>query len=79
MTWYNSQGLFFVFCGQLRKQQQQVIDTLESMKIPFEKVDISDPCREEDRKFMRANSKGRKEGAVPLPPQIFNQEDYCGV
>ena len=63
----------------MRKQQQQVLDALESFKIPFEQVDISDPCREEDRKFMRANSKGRKQGATPLPPQIFNEDDYCGV
>lgn len=63
---------------KLRKQQQHVMDTLESLQIPFDRLDISDPCKEEDRKFMRANSKGRKEGATPLPPQIFHEEDYCG-
>lgn len=63
---------------KLRKQQQQVVDTLECQHIPFECIDISDPCKDEDRKFMRANSKGRKEGATPLPPQIFNNDSYCG-
>ncbi|KAK7494575.1 hypothetical protein BaRGS_00014228 [Batillaria attramentaria] len=63
---------------KLRKQQQTVIDVLESRNIPFERIDISDPNQEEQRKFMRANSKPRKEGQAPLPPQIFHDDEYCG-
>jgi hypothetical protein len=28
---------------------------------------------------MRANSKTKEGSTVPLPPQIFNEDDYCGV
>lgn len=63
----------------MRKQQQHVQSTLESFKIDFENIDISCPNNEEDKKFMRANSKTRDESTVPLPPQIFNEEEYCGV
>ena len=28
---------------------------------------------------MQVNSKPKKEGQKPLPPQVFNDEEYCGV
>lgn len=56
-----------------------MLQTLESLKIEFETVDISDPSKEEEKKFMRANSKPAQEGKVPLPPQVFKDDDYCGV
>ncbi|VDI30839.1 Hypothetical predicted protein [Mytilus galloprovincialis] len=64
--------------SKMRKQQQHVQSTLESFKIDFENIDISCPNNEEDKKFMRANSKTPEGSTVPLPPQIFNEEEYCG-
>ena len=35
---------------------------------------------EEEKDFMRKNSKRRKEGqACPLPPQLFLDDEYLGV
>ena len=73
-----SNDLFF-FILQMKKQQQHLQSTLESFKIDFENIDISCPTNEEQKKFMRANSKTKEGSTVPLPPQIFNEDDYCGV
>lgn len=63
--------------SKMRKQQQHIQSTLESFKIDFENVDISCPNNEEQKEFMRTNAKAR-DGSVALPPQIFNEDDYCG-
>lgn len=38
-------------------------------------------CDEDNRKWMRENVPGEKkpQNGIPLPPQIFNEEQYCGV
>jgi len=56
-----------------------VISILEGKKIAFEAIDISDPTREEDKKFMQQHGKPAGNDKVPMPPQIFSDEDYCGV
>ncbi|XP_072850250.2 SH3 domain-binding glutamic acid-rich protein isoform X1 [Pogona vitticeps] len=37
-------------------------------------------CDEDNRKWMRENVPGEKkpQNGIPLPPQIFNEEQYCG-
>lgn len=58
---------------------------LDSRNIGYEVVDITEPGKESDKDFMQNNSKSM--GATvsdlsprhPLPPQIFNDEEYCGV
>lgn len=53
---------------------------LESKGISYEVVDITEPGKESDKEFMQKNSKLRDENdRNPLPPQIFNDNDYCGV
>jgi SH3 domain-binding glutamic acid-rich protein len=53
---------------------------LESKGITYETVDITEPGKEDDKEFMQKNSKLRDENdRNPLPPQIFNDTDYCGV
>lgn len=69
----------YICSFQLRHQQQHVINILESLKINFEKIDITDPANETEKTFMRENSVALHEGKVPLPPQVFNDETYCGV
>ena len=51
--------------------------TLESKDIDFEPVDIADPNRAKQKNVMSQKVKERERR--PLPPQIFNDEDYIGV
>lgn len=69
----------------MKKRQQRVLMILDSKNITYEVIDITEPGRESDKDFMQNNSKSN--GATvsdpnprsPLPPQIFNNEEYCGV
>lgn len=62
----------------IKKQQQDVMGFLEVNKIQFEECDIANS--EENRKWMRENvpEESRPTTGNPLPPQIFNEERYCG-
>lgn len=64
---------------QIRKKQQEVVGFLEANKIDFKELDIAGD--EDNRKWMRENVPGEKkpQNGIPLPPQIFNEEQYCGV
>ncbi|XP_016076603.1 PREDICTED: SH3 domain-binding glutamic acid-rich protein [Miniopterus natalensis] len=62
----------------IRKKQQEVVGFLEANKIDFKELDIAGD--EDNRKWMRDNVPGEKkpQNGIPLPPQIFNEEQYCG-
>ncbi|XP_047526707.1 SH3 domain-binding glutamic acid-rich protein homolog [Vanessa atalanta] len=69
---------------EVKKRQQRVLMILDSKNIKYELIDITEPGREEDKDFMQNNSKSNG-GTVsdpnprtPLPPQVFNDEEYCG-
>lgn len=51
---------------------------LEANKIDFKEFDIAGD--EDNRRWMRENVPGEKkpQNGIPLPPQIFNEEQYCG-
>ena len=51
--------------------------TLESKDIDFEPVDIADPNKAQHKASM--SEKVRERERKPLPPQIFNDDDYIGV
>lgn len=51
---------------------------LDSKNIEYVAVDITEPGKEYEKEFMQQNSKV-KEAKHPLPPQLFNENDYCGV
>lgn len=62
---------------EVKKRQQRIMMILDSKGIKYEPIDITEPGRELDKQFMQDNAKA-KDSKHPLPPQIFNEEDYCG-
>ncbi|XP_030008009.1 SH3 domain-binding glutamic acid-rich protein isoform X21 [Sphaeramia orbicularis] len=62
----------------IKKKQQDVVGFLEALKVEYAQLDIA--CNEENRMWMRQNVPQEKKPAngIPLPPQIFNEESYCG-
>ncbi|XP_050985113.1 SH3 domain-binding glutamic acid-rich protein isoform X8 [Labeo rohita] len=62
----------------IKKKQQDVVGFLEALKIDYAQLDIA--SNEDNRKWMRENVPGEKKptNGIPLPPQIFNEEMYCG-
>ncbi len=64
---------------KLKKQQQHACFVLTSFKtIDLKIIDISDPIYEQEKQFMVEKSQPNSNGII-LPPQIFNDEEYCGV
>ncbi|XP_044268263.1 SH3 domain-binding glutamic acid-rich protein homolog [Tribolium madens] len=69
---------------EVKKRQQRVLLILDSKNINYEVIDIAEPENEEKKDFMQNNS--TSSGATisdpnprhPLPPQIFNDDVYCG-
>ncbi len=51
---------------------------LSGHHIEHQIIDISDPINETEKEFMIANSESNAKGLI-LPPQIFNENEYCGV
>lgn len=64
---------------QVKKHQQAVVGFLEANRISFQEIDIT--MLEEQRLWMYRNIPREKlpEKGNPLPPQIFNEDRYCGV
>ncbi|KAM8854408.1 SH3 domain-binding glutamic acid-rich protein isoform 6-T7 [Synchiropus picturatus] len=62
----------------IKKKQQDVVAFLEALKVEYTQLDIA--CNEENRMWMRQNVPEEKKpsNGIPLPPQIFNEESYCG-
>uniref|UniRef100_A0A3P8UMT4 SH3 domain-binding glutamic acid-rich protein n=1 Tax=Cynoglossus semilaevis TaxID=244447 RepID=A0A3P8UMT4_CYNSE len=62
----------------IKKKQQDVVGFLEALKVDYTQLDIA--CNEDNRMWMRQNVPEEKKPAngIPLPPQIFNEESYCG-
>lgn len=69
---YNSDGpplLFF----QVKSQQAEVIRILDSKSIQYELVDISVGGELRDEMRSKAGN------PTAVPPQLFNEDQYCGV
>ncbi|KAK1168257.1 SH3 domain-binding glutamic acid-rich protein-like isoform X5 [Acipenser oxyrinchus oxyrinchus] len=62
----------------IKKKQQEVVGFLEALKVDYTEFDIA--TNEENRMWMRENVPGEKKptNGIPLPPQIFNDQNYCG-
>lgn len=69
---------------QVKKRQQKILMILDSKNIKYEIVDISEAGREADKDYMQTKSTSNGGTASdpnprhPLPPQVFNDEEYCG-
>ena len=61
---------------KISNEQQTICSVLKTRNIEFEKIDIAAPGMEPQRNFMRNNGKKRDGQRYPLPPQIFNGEQY---
>lgn len=59
--------------SQVKSQQAEVIRILESKSIKYELIDISVGGAVRDE--MRSKSGN----PTAIPPQIFNEDQYCGV
>ncbi|RZF39741.1 hypothetical protein LSTR_LSTR003402 [Laodelphax striatellus] len=62
---------------EVKKRQQRVLMILDSKNIEYTTLDITEPGKESDKEYMQQNSKAR-DSKHPLPPQIFNDDEYCG-
>lgn len=69
---------------EVKKRQQRVLMILDSKNIQYDTVDITEPGKESEKELMQ-NKSTSSGGTVsdpeprhPLPPQIFNDAEYCG-
>uniref|UniRef100_A0A0V0G5C5 Uncharacterized protein n=1 Tax=Triatoma dimidiata TaxID=72491 RepID=A0A0V0G5C5_TRIDM len=62
---------------EVKKRQQRIMMILESKNIKHISIDITEPGNEADKQFMQDNAKAT-DSKHPLPPQIFNEQEYCG-
>jgi hypothetical protein len=63
---------------KVKTQQQHVTFVLSGHHIDYKEIDIADPANEDEKQFMLQHSLPNDKGLV-LPPQVFNENEYCGV
>ncbi|KAK9498964.1 hypothetical protein O3M35_003495 [Rhynocoris fuscipes] len=62
---------------EVKKRQQRIMMILDSKNIKYVAIDITEPGKEAEKQFMQDNAKAA-DSKHPLPPQIFNGDQYCG-
>lgn len=67
-----------IYIKKVKGNQQRALFVLSGHHIEHQIIDISDPINETEKEFMIANSESNAKGLI-LPPQIFNENEYCGV
>ena len=70
--------LLLLLLKKVKGNQQRALFVLSGHHIEHQIIDISDPINETEKEFMIANSESNAKGLI-LPPQIFNENEYCGV
>ncbi|XP_033159095.1 SH3 domain-binding glutamic acid-rich protein homolog isoform X2 [Drosophila mauritiana] len=69
---------------EVKKRQQRVLMILDSKNIKYDTVDITEPGKESEKELMQNKSTSNggtvsdPEPRHPLPPQLFNDDEYCG-
>lgn len=51
---------------------------LDSLEIPYEIIDVTEPGNEREKDHMQAVCTKRNSQTIALPPQFFNDDTYCG-
>ncbi|XP_064196657.1 SH3 domain-binding glutamic acid-rich-like protein 3 [Anguilla rostrata] len=59
-------------CNQTKKNQTSIFQHLDSKNIPYKTVDISQSAD------LRTEMRDKMGNPKALPPQIFNDDTYCG-
>ena len=65
--------------SQVKKRQQRALLILDSLKVDYKAIDITEPGNEEERDRFREVCKKKDPEPIPYPPQFFNEDKYCGV
>lgn len=63
----------------MKLQQEHIKRILDTKNINYEEIDVADPHKLEDKKFMQTTLKLSDDDLVALPPQIFKEKTYRGV
>jgi hypothetical protein len=69
-------GIVLLF--QMKKRQMKAQLLMESKGVKFEVIDIADPNSEAAKMFMQKNSTAKANARNPIPPQFFQEDEYCG-
>lgn len=64
--------------SQVKTRQQRALLILDAIQADYKVIDITEPENEEARDFFKENCKKRDPEPLPLPPQFFNEDKYCG-
>lgn len=63
---------------QVRSYQQRSQFILDSLRVDYESIDVTDPAHEDAKGMIKEKCKHRN-GQPPKTPQFFNDDVYCGV
>lgn len=63
---------------EMKKRQMKAQLLMESKGVKFEVIDIADPNSEAAKMFMQQNSTAKANARNPIPPQFFQEDEYCG-
>jgi len=63
---------------EVKTRQQRALLILDAIQVDYKVIDITEPGNEETRDFFKENCKKRDPEPLPLPPQFFNEDKYCG-
>lgn len=63
---------------EIETHQHRIFMILKSLNIEFTPVDITAPGNEEAKDYMRKTGKKKTGQRNVLPPQLYNDSDYCG-
>jgi glutaredoxin len=63
---------------EVKKRQQRAQMLLDSLRVKYETIDITEPGHEEEKELMKNVCKKRNNNTIALPPQFFNDDQYCG-
>nr|CAG4635069.1 EOG090X0DPU [Alona affinis] len=63
---------------EMKKRQMKAQLIMESKGVDFQTIDIADPGSQNERLFMQKNAPAKNGARNSVPPQFFNDEEYCG-